>query len=105
ASVPPVPPPPLPSFPTRRSSDLVTDESSVASAFQETAVAYGGLDIVVSNAGMAHSSPIDRLDLEDWRRSLEVNATGHFLVARARSEEHTSELQSRVELVCRLMLA
>jgi len=61
----------------------VTDETSVASAFQETAVTYGGLDIVVSNAGMAHSSPIDRLDLEDWRRSLEVNATGHFLVARA----------------------
>ncbi|OLC56155.1 MAG: short-chain dehydrogenase [Acidobacteria bacterium 13_1_40CM_4_69_4] len=61
----------------------VTDETSVESAFQEAVVAYGGLDIVVSNAGVARSSPIDLMDLEDWRRSLEVNATGHFLVARA----------------------
>jgi rhamnulose-1-phosphate aldolase/alcohol dehydrogenase len=61
----------------------VTDESAVTAAFHETVVAYGGLDVVVSNAGMAHSSPIDAMDLNDWRRSLEVNATGHFLVSRA----------------------
>ncbi len=61
----------------------VTDESGVEAAFREAVVAYGGLDVVVSNAGMAHSSPIDEMDLKDWRRSLEVNATGHFLVSRA----------------------
>jgi len=61
----------------------VTDETSVTTAFQEAILAYGGLDIVVSNAGMAHSSPIDRMELADWRRSFDVNATGHFLVGRA----------------------
>src|SRR5262249_7899310 len=61
----------------------VTDEASVAAAFRDAVLAYGGLDVVVSNAGMAHSSPIDRMELEDWRRSLDVNATGHFLVSRA----------------------
>ena len=61
----------------------VTSESDVVAAFQETVVLYGGLDIVVSNAGMAHSSPIDLMDLKDWRRSLDVNATGHFMVSRA----------------------
>src|SRR6185437_14719561 len=45
-------------------------------------LAYGGVDIVVSNAGTAHSSPVDRMELADWERSFAVNATGHFLVAR-----------------------
>jgi len=36
----------------------------------------------VSNAGMAHSAPIDRMALADWERSFAVNATGHFLVTR-----------------------
>ncbi|MBI4169923.1 MAG: SDR family oxidoreductase, partial [Acidobacteria bacterium] len=60
----------------------VTDEASVRAAFEEAVVAYGGIDVVVSNAGVAHSSPLDRLDLKDWQRSIDVNATGHFLVAR-----------------------
>jgi NAD(P)-dependent dehydrogenase (short-subunit alcohol dehydrogenase family) len=61
----------------------VAEEASVEAAFRETVVAYGGVDVVVSNAGMAHSAPVDRMDLKDWQRSLDVNATGHFLVARA----------------------
>jgi len=61
----------------------VTDETAVLAAFREAVVLYGGLDVLVSNAGVAHSSPIDTMDLKDWRRSLDVNATGHFLVSRA----------------------
>ena len=61
----------------------VADEASVEAAFRETVVAWGGVDLVVSNAGMAHSAPLDRMELADWQRSLDVNATGHFLVARA----------------------
>jgi NAD(P)-dependent dehydrogenase (short-subunit alcohol dehydrogenase family) len=60
----------------------VTREASVRAAFEETVLAYGGLDILVSNAGTAHSAPVVRLDLADWERSFAVNATGHFLVAR-----------------------
>ena len=60
----------------------VTSESSVKAALDEALLAYGGLDIVVSNAGIAHSAPIDRLDLAEWERSFAVNTTGHFLVAR-----------------------
>jgi NAD(P)-dependent dehydrogenase (short-subunit alcohol dehydrogenase family) len=61
----------------------VTDEASVEAGFEAAALAYGGLDIVVSNAGIAHVSPIERLLKRDWDRSLAVNATGHFLVSRA----------------------
>ncbi|MBI3610590.1 MAG: bifunctional rhamnulose-1-phosphate aldolase/short-chain dehydrogenase [Nitrospirae bacterium] len=60
----------------------VTSESSVKRAYEEAVRAYGGLDILVSNAGIAKSSPVDRLSLSDWDRSIAVNATGHFLVCR-----------------------
>jgi rhamnulose-1-phosphate aldolase/alcohol dehydrogenase len=60
----------------------VANEASVRTAFEEAVLAYGGLDIVVSNAGIAHSSPVDQMTLADWERSFAVNSTGHFLVAR-----------------------
>ncbi len=60
----------------------VADEAEVIAAFKESVLAYGGIDIVVSNAGIAHSRPIEAMDLKDWQRSFDVNATGHFLVGR-----------------------
>jgi NAD(P)-dependent dehydrogenase (short-subunit alcohol dehydrogenase family) len=60
----------------------VASESDVRATFAAAVLAYGGLDVLVSNAGIAPSSPIDRTDLADWQRSLDVNATGHFLVTR-----------------------
>ena len=60
----------------------VTSEEETAAAFRHAALAYGGLDILVSNAGIAPTGALDQLALEEWERSLKVNATGHFLVAR-----------------------
>ncbi len=60
----------------------VTSEASVRAAFEAAVLAYGGLDILVSNAGTAHSAPVAAMALEDWERSFAVNARGHFLVAR-----------------------
>ena len=67
-----------------RSVSLVMDvasESEVARAFQEVRLAYGGLDILVSNAGIAPVGAIDSLSLAQWQRALDINTTGHFLVA------------------------
>lgn len=61
----------------------VTDEASVEHAFDGTAKAFGGIDFLVSNAGVATVAPIDRLERAEWERSLAVNATGHFLVGRS----------------------
>jgi NAD(P)-dependent dehydrogenase (short-subunit alcohol dehydrogenase family) len=61
----------------------VTREQDVADALEQAVLDFGGVDIVVSNAGMAHCAPIEQLETEDWERSLAVNATGHFLVTRA----------------------
>jgi NAD(P)-dependent dehydrogenase (short-subunit alcohol dehydrogenase family) len=60
----------------------VTSEESVREAFRQAVRRYGGVDVLVSNAGIAHSCPVDELPLEEWQRSLAVNATGHFLAAR-----------------------
>jgi rhamnulose-1-phosphate aldolase/alcohol dehydrogenase len=60
----------------------VTREASVRAAFEEMVLAYGGLDVLVSNAGVAHSASVARMELSDWERSFAVNSTGHFLVAR-----------------------
>jgi rhamnulose-1-phosphate aldolase/alcohol dehydrogenase len=60
----------------------VADERAVQAAFDLARLTYGGIDVVVSNAGVAHVAPLDELALADWERSLAVNATGHFLVAR-----------------------
>ncbi len=60
----------------------VTSEADVAAAFREVRLTYGGLDVLVSNAGVAIGGSIDQLSLADWQRSMDINATGHFLVAR-----------------------
>jgi rhamnulose-1-phosphate aldolase/alcohol dehydrogenase len=60
----------------------VTSEVSVRETFQAAALVYGGVDIVVSNAGIAESASIEATETALWQRSMEVNATGHFLVAR-----------------------
>ena len=60
----------------------VTDEAGVARAFAETAVEFGGLDILVSNAGIASSAPVEETTLDLWNRNMEILSTGYFLVSR-----------------------
>lgn len=60
----------------------VTDEEAVQRAYRETAVAYGGVDIIINNAGLATSSPFDETTLKEWNLNMNVLGTGYFLVAR-----------------------
>ena len=61
----------------------VTNEQEIEQAFETACLTYGGIDVLVSNAGIATCAPIDELELSDWERNLAVNSTGHFLMARA----------------------
>ena len=60
----------------------VTEEASVAEAYAAATLAYGGLDIVVSNAGIASAAPIESTTLELWNRNQAILSTGYFLVGR-----------------------
>jgi rhamnulose-1-phosphate aldolase/alcohol dehydrogenase len=60
----------------------VTSEAAVAKCFAEATLAFGGLDIVVSNAGIASASPIEDTSLELWNKNVEILSTGYFLVSR-----------------------
>ena len=61
----------------------VTDAASVGSAFDTIAATFGGLDIVVSNAGAAWQGRIGEVDEEILRQSFELNFYGHQRVAQA----------------------
>lgn len=60
----------------------VTNEAEVISAFQSAAVEYGGMDILVSNAGLASSAPIEETSLDLWNKNMDILSTGYFLVSR-----------------------
>ena len=60
----------------------VTDEDAVRDAFRRATLEFGGVDIVVSSAGLASSAPIADTSLELWERNYAVLARGYFLVAR-----------------------
>jgi rhamnulose-1-phosphate aldolase/alcohol dehydrogenase len=61
----------------------VTDEAQVAAAYAAVAVEFGGVDILVSNAGIASSAPIEETSLALWNRNMDILSTGYFLVSRA----------------------
>lgn len=60
----------------------VTSEEQVQAAYHDTALFYGGVDVIVNNAGLATSSPFDETSLKEWNLNMNVLGTGYFLVAR-----------------------
>ena len=61
----------------------LTDAGSVEAAFEKVRLSYGGLDILVSNAGAAWEAPIDTMDEALLRRSFEINFFAHQRAAQA----------------------
>jgi len=61
----------------------VTDEASVAGAFEHACRTFGGLDIVVANAGIAQVSPLADTDVRQFHKVVDVNLGGYFLTLRA----------------------
>ncbi|MCT8158695.1 bifunctional rhamnulose-1-phosphate aldolase/short-chain dehydrogenase [Pseudoruegeria sp. SHC-113] len=61
----------------------VTREDAVERAFAAACVAFGGVDILVSNAGIASSAPVEETSLAMWNKNMEILSTGYFLVSRA----------------------
>ena len=60
----------------------VTDESQVASLMEAAVDAFGGLDVVVANAGVGLGGAVEDLSTTDYRTMMDVNCDGMFFTAR-----------------------
>ena len=61
----------------------VTDNQSITSAMSAAALAFGGVDIIVNNAGISISKPIENHTIEDWDKLYDILVKGQFLVTQA----------------------
>jgi len=61
----------------------VTNESDVDNLFAKAVERFGTVDVVINNAGVADSTPVDEMALELWHRVIETNLTSAFLCSRA----------------------
>jgi glucose 1-dehydrogenase len=67
----------------------VSKEEEVKNLFQKALEAFGGLDILVGNAGIQQDKKLTEMLLEDWEQVIQVNLTGQFLCAREAAKEFT----------------
>ena len=61
----------------------VTDEAAVEAGIAAVAAKFGGIDILVSNAGIQIVAPIDKFKFSDWQKLLAIHLDGAFLTTRA----------------------
>jgi NAD(P)-dependent dehydrogenase (short-subunit alcohol dehydrogenase family) len=61
----------------------VTDENSVEDTLQSVMEEHGRIDAVINNAGIDYTKSIEELSYDEWRRVIEVNLTGPFIVTKA----------------------
>lgn len=69
----------------------VSDEDEVAAMVEAAVERYGSLDVMVNNAGMTTLGPAEEIDIEDWRRVIEVDLTGVFIGSRAAGRQMLSQ--------------
>ncbi|MEW2283983.1 bifunctional aldolase/short-chain dehydrogenase [Streptomyces sp. NPDC047841] len=69
----------------------VTDEERIAAAFNAAVLAFGGVDLVVNNAGISISKPLLETSVEDWDLQHDIMARGSFLVSREAARVMTAQ--------------
>ena len=79
----------------------VTDEEQVAAAVAAAGLAFGGVDLVVNNAGLSISKPLTETTVADWDIQHDVMARGSFLVSReAARAMRTQGLGGDIVYIC-----
>ncbi|MEW2166544.1 bifunctional aldolase/short-chain dehydrogenase [Streptomyces sp. NPDC007084] len=69
----------------------VTSEEQIAEAFQAAVLAFGGVDLVVNNAGISISKPLLETTAKDWDLQHDIMARGSFLVSREAARVMTAQ--------------
>ncbi|MEV8398549.1 bifunctional aldolase/short-chain dehydrogenase [Streptomyces niveus] len=69
----------------------VTDEDAIGAAFRAAVLAFGGVDLVVNNAGISISKPLLETTARDWDLQHDIMARGSFLVSREAARVMTGQ--------------
>jgi NAD(P)-dependent dehydrogenase (short-subunit alcohol dehydrogenase family) len=69
----------------------VTDEQQITAAFEQALLAFGGIDLVVNNAGISLSKPLLQTTAADWDLQHRIMARGSFLVSREAARVMTQQ--------------
>ena len=64
----------------------VRDYASQESAVNATIAEFGKLDVLIANAGVGHFAPIDKMSIDDWNDTIDINLTGAFYSIKASVE-------------------
>ena len=80
----------------------VADRDAVQRMVDETATAFGGVRIVVNNAGLSQHKTLDELTVDDWDRSIAVNLSAAMYTAQAALPYLKAEPWARIVNICSL---
>jgi 3-oxoacyl-[acyl-carrier protein] reductase len=80
----------------------VTSRDDVRRAVAATVAEYGSLDVLVTSAGIFHSTPFDRIEPDEWDRILAVNLRGTFLACQAALEAMIPQGRGRIVTIASL---
>jgi gluconate 5-dehydrogenase len=78
----------------------VIDEGGVAAAVESIETHVGSIDILVNNAGIQHREPLVDVSLDDWRRVIDIDLTGAFVVGRAVAKRMLPRGSGKIVNVC-----
>ncbi len=65
----------------------VSDEKAVESMVKKTVSTFGGIDVLLNNAGVNKKNNIIDVSLDDWKKIININLTGQFIVAQTVAKE------------------
>lgn len=78
----------------------VTDPLQNQQLVEQTVARFGRLDIVFANAGIANDAPADKLSVENWQKTIDINLTGVFLLDKVAIEYWLQQRQPGIIVNC-----
>jgi gluconate 5-dehydrogenase len=80
----------------------ITDEAAVSAAVDAIERDVGPIDILVNNAGIQHRAPLEEFPVEQWRRILDINLTGAFVVGKQVALRMIPRKRGKIVNICSL---
>ncbi len=80
----------------------ITDEAAVSRAVSAVEEDVGPIDILVNNAGIQHRAPLEEFPEEQWRKILDVNLTGAFIVSKHVARRMIARRRGKIVNICSL---